>query len=91
MAINSQMPRTAAATKPAIPMTDTPKRMGGTLELMTTADPRIRAAIIMEKEIRLLVWSWLFNSLSRLSILMLKDSFPDLARRMISMASPGKA
>ena len=43
--------------------------------------------IMMEKEILLLVWSWVFNILSRPSILILKESFPDLIRRMISMAS----
>ncbi len=55
MAINSQIPITAAAVNPAIPITDTPKSMGGASELMRIADPSINAAIMIEKEILLLV------------------------------------
>jgi len=55
MATRSHMPMTAAAINPAIPITETLKKMGGTLELISIAEPKIKAAIMIAKETLLLV------------------------------------
>lgn len=45
----------AAAKNPMIPIKDIPKKNGGVLDMTISAEPMSRAAIIMEKESRLLV------------------------------------
>ena len=55
IAINNQIPRTAAAVNPAIPITETPKNIDGAYELITMAEPMIKTATMMEEEILFLV------------------------------------
>ena len=65
MATSSQIPMSAAARKPIIPIKDIPKIIGGVSEMTISAEPIISAAIIMENAIRLLIWSWAALRVSR--------------------------
>jgi hypothetical protein len=53
MATNNQIPIMAAAKNKMIPIREIPKIRGGVSDMTISADPTMRAAMIMEKETRL--------------------------------------
>jgi hypothetical protein len=75
MATSSQIPMNPAARNPASPMTEMPKKSGGISEMTISADPMIRDAMMMEKAMRLEIWSWVASILSKSFRIRLKESF----------------
>ena len=58
IAARSQIPISAAARNPMIPITEIPTIRGGVSEMTIRADPTISPAMTMLNAIRLLIWSW---------------------------------